>query len=161
MRLTSVTQFLQSVSTRSLVSVGELINKTIDFDQSSSRQRASVRFGLDSQLDELKRRYDGMNSLLTEVVTRVNEGLPDWAHQYIMSCVFLPQLGFLMVVKLDPETGNGKYEGENATGQLWEKLFTTDGAACYKNRHMEELDECYGDIYCEIGGKERIFVLKA
>ena len=130
-----------------------MISKTIDFEQSKARQRTSVNTGIDPQLDELKRRYDGMGSFLTEVVNHVNQRLPEWACQYIRSCIFLPQLGFLMVVEADPATGNGKYEGEGADGDLWEKLFTADGAVYYKNGYMKELDDHYGDMYCEIGGK--------
>ncbi|PNY29296.1 MutS protein [Tolypocladium capitatum] len=146
--------FVTSVHQSALMTVGHMINKTIDFDQSESRRRSSVKAGIDAHLDELKRRYDGMGSFLTEVVNQVNQKLPEWACQYIRSCIFLPQLGFLMVVELDPHTGNGKYEGEGGDGERWEKLFTADGTVCYKNRHMKELDEQYGDMYCEIGGKE-------
>jgi DNA mismatch repair protein MSH5 len=129
-----------------------MINSTIDFDQSKSRNRPSVLAGIDIQLDELKRRYDGMGSFLTKAVNRVNQKLPEWARQYIRSCIFLPQLGFLMEVETDPETGNGMYEGEGAEDSPWEKLFTAEGAVCYKNSYMKELDEVYGDMYCEIGG---------
>lgn len=50
-------------------------------------------------------------------------------------------------------TGNGQYEGEGTAVGAWEKLFTADGAVCYKNSYMRELDEEYGDMYCQIGGK--------
>lgn len=130
-----------------------MINNTIDFDQSKSRHRPSVRTGIDPQLDELKRRYDGMESFLTQVINQMNRELPEWACQYIRSCIFLPQLGFLTVVEPHPDTGNGRYEGEGADGGAWEKLFTADGAVCYKNHYMRELDEEYGDMYCQIGGK--------
>lgn len=135
------------------MTVGDLINRTIDFNQSKSRHRPSVKAGIDPQLDELKRQYDGMDSFLTEVVNHVNQRLPEWARQYIRSCIFLPQLGFLMVVEPDSSTGNGRYEGEGSGDDRWERLFTADGAVCYKNRYMKELDDQYGDMYCEIGGK--------
>lgn len=140
-----------------LITVGDMINRIIDFDQSKSRQRSSVKAGVDAQLDELKRRYDGMDSFLTAIVNHVNESLPEWACQYIRSCIFLPQLGFLMVVEPDPDTGNGKYEGEGTGKDRWEKLFTADGAVCYKNPYMRELDDQYGDMYCEIGGEHMTF----
>jgi DNA mismatch repair protein MSH5 len=135
------------------MAIGDMISRTIDFEQSKDRRRTSVKAGVDPQLDELKRRYDGMGSFLTEVVNQVNQRLPEWASQYIKSCIFLPQLGFLTVVEYDPQTGNGKYEGECTEGDRWEKLFTADGAVCYKNQYMKELDEHYGDMYCEIGGR--------
>lgn len=133
--------------------MGDLISKTIDFEQSKERRRPSVKAGVDNQLDELKRTYDGMGSFLTEVVNHISGGLPEWARPYIRSCIFLPQLGFLTVVEPDPQTGRGRYEGEGTIDNEWQSLFTADGAVCYKNKFMRELDERFGDIYCEIGGK--------
>ncbi|KAK7418315.1 hypothetical protein QQZ08_011302 [Neonectria magnoliae] len=147
-------QLMDGLPLSSLVSVGDIINKTIDFDQSKSRHRSSVKAGVDPQLDELKRTYDGMDSFLTEVVNHMNRKLPEWACQYVRSCIFLPQIGFLTVVESNPETGNGRYEGEGGAGGAWEKLFEAEGAVCYKNSYMRELDEEYGDMYCQIGDRE-------
>jgi DNA mismatch repair protein MSH5 len=136
-----------------MVSVGDLVEKTIDFEESKARHRSCVRAGVDGRLDELKRQYDGMTSFLTHVVNHIRARLPEWASSYIRSCIFLPQLGFLTAVELDPETGSGKYEGEGEEADQWEKTFVSDGMVCYKNRFMKELDDRYGDMYCEIGGK--------
>ena len=90
-----------------------MIDRIIDFEQSKARHRPSVKSGIDSNLDNLKNQYDGMASLLIEVVKEVNKTLPEWAHRYIQSCIFLPQLGFLMMVEPD-ENGQSRYEGEGA-----------------------------------------------
>ncbi|KAF4961953.1 hypothetical protein FSARC_9944 [Fusarium sarcochroum] len=147
-------QLIESLQPASLVVVGDMINKTIDFEQSKARHRSSVKAGIDPQLDELKRRYDGMDSFLTEVVNHINRDLPEWARKYVRSCIFLPQIGFLTVVEPNPVTGNGQYEGEGTAEGAWEKLFTADGAVCYRNSYMKELDEEYGDMYCQIGDRE-------
>ncbi|KAF4445068.1 hypothetical protein F53441_10992 [Fusarium austroafricanum] len=147
-------KLMESLEPASLVVVGDMINKTIDFEQSKARHRSSVRTGVDSQLDQLKRRYDGMDSFLTEVVNHINRELPEWARKYVRSCIFLPQIGFLTVVEPNPVTGNGHYEGEGTAVGAWEKLFTADGAVCYKNSYMRELDDEYGDMYCQIGDRE-------
>lgn len=129
-----------------------MISRTLDFEESESRRRTSVKAGIDPQLDALKRWYDGMGVFLTEVVNRLSQSLPEWARPYIRSCVFLPQLGFIVAVEQDPNTGNGKYEGEGAGHERWSNLFTAEGTVYYKNRFMSELDEQYGDLYSEIGG---------
>ncbi|KAI1057895.1 hypothetical protein LB506_000013 [Fusarium annulatum] len=147
-------KLIHSLEPASLVVVGDMINKTIDFEQSKERHRSSVRAGIDTQLDELKRRYDGMDSFLTEVVNQLNRELPQWARKYVRSCIFLPQIGFLTVVESNRLTGNGQYEGEGTAVAAWEKLFTADGAVCYKNSYMRELDKEYGDMYCQIGDRE-------
>lgn len=136
-----------------MVSVGSLVNATIDFEQSKSREKYSIRSGIDTGLDNLKRHYDGMESFLTTVVKSITEQSAQWARQYIKSCIFLPQLGFLLVIELDETTGQGKYNGEGQSDDSWEKVFSADGSVCYKTRRMRDLDDRYGDIYCQIGGK--------
>ncbi|KAF5973678.1 hypothetical protein FBULB1_8161 [Fusarium bulbicola] len=50
-------ELIHTLEPASLVVVGDMINKTIDFEQSKARHRSSVRTGIDTQLDELKRRH--------------------------------------------------------------------------------------------------------
>ncbi|KAM0244538.1 hypothetical protein ACHAQJ_010752, partial [Trichoderma viride] len=137
-----------------LTLVGDMINGIINLDEPKSQQCCSVRAGVDAELDELKRQYDGMNSFLTEVVNRVNEDLPVWTRQYIRSCVFLPQIGFLTIVEQKSHTGNGLFDGESIGDDSWKKSFTHNGTAYYKNRHMEDLDKHHGDMYSKISDKE-------
>ncbi|KAH7326765.1 muts domain V-domain-containing protein [Stachybotrys elegans] len=147
-------QVVHGIQPQSLMAVGELVNRTIDFEQSKSRQRPSIKAGINRQLDELKRQYDGMGSFLTEAVNRVNWRLPEWARCHIKSCIFLPQLGFFIVVEADPSTGESRYEGEGTSGDTWDKTFTAGSDVCYKNDYMRELDHHYGDMYCQIGDME-------
>ena len=139
-----------------MLAVGDMVNKTIDFEQSKARHRSSVKTGIDPQLDDLKRQYDGMGSLLTEVVNHIHRELPEWVCKHVKSCVFLPQIGFLIAVEPNPATENGYYEGEGTSTEKWEKMFTADNIVCYKNSYMRELDEEYGDMYCRIGGNVSI-----
>lgn len=110
--------------------------------------------GVSAELDELKRNYDGLESFLNEVAAHLITEIPEWAQQYVKNCIFYPQIGFLTVVSLDPETGRGNYEGEGLVDDLWERMFVTDGDIYYKNRRMKELDGQYGDLYCMIVDKE-------
>lgn len=130
-----------------------MINRVINFDEAKSQQYCSVRPGVDTELDALKRQYDGMDSFLTAVVDRVAEDLPACARQYIQSCVFLPQLGFLTVVERESQLGNDIFDGESVYDNSWRKSFTHNGTAYYKNRHMEDLDRHHGDMYSKISGK--------
>ncbi|UNI15285.1 hypothetical protein JDV02_001828 [Purpureocillium takamizusanense] len=152
--LDSISSVTNEIAIAPLLAVGDIISRTIDFDESESRWRTSVRPGIDPQLDALKRWYDGLDNFLTEVANQLNQSLPDWARSWVRSCVFLPQLGFLVVVDLDPTTGYGRYEGEGAQGDPWTKLFATDETVYYKNNYLRELDSHYGDMYCEIGDRE-------
>ncbi|KAF4462913.1 dna mismatch repair msh5 [Fusarium albosuccineum] len=149
-----IIKLIESLIPANLVTVGDMINRTIDFEQSKTRHRSSVKPGVDTQLDELKRTYDGMNTFLTQLVNQVRPNVPEWARQYIRSCIFLPQIGFLTVVEPNPATGKGKYEGEGLASGTWDKMFMVDEGVCYKNHEMKELDGEYGDMYSKIGDRE-------
>ncbi|XDG10457.1 hypothetical protein ABKA04_010072 [Annulohypoxylon sp. FPYF3050] len=136
-----------------LCQVGELIGQTIDFEQSLERGRTAVRHGIDANLDELKRSYDGMEHFLTTVIAKLRAELPEWARKYVQNCIFFPQLGFLTVVSLNPETGKGDYDGEGLN-DVWERMFAAEGCVYYKNRQMREMDEHFGDAYCMIIDRE-------
>ncbi|KFG86615.1 putative DNA mismatch repair protein Msh5 [Metarhizium anisopliae] len=138
----------------SLVAIGELISHTVDFEQSEYRGRTTVRLGLDRNLDELRRHYDGMNSFLAEIVVSTIQTVPQWAVSYIRSCIFLPQLGFLIVTDVDQRTGKGKYRGNWPDEDHWELLFVADDSAYYKNDNMRHLDDQFGDVYCKIADRE-------
>lgn len=108
--------------------------------------------GVDPDLDELKRNYDGLEYFLNEVAAQLVMKVPEWARPYVQNCIFYPQIGFLTVVSLDPETGHGNYEGEGFENDTWERMFVTDGRVYYKNRCMRELDTQHGDLYGMIVG---------
>ncbi|KAK8048556.1 dna mismatch repair protein msh5 protein [Apiospora phragmitis] len=148
-----IMRVLERVRPGPLVDVGESISRTIDFEQSSERERTAVKRGVDANLDEMKRQYDGMEHLLTEVSEKMRSDIPEWAQHYVRNCVFLPQLGFLTVVSLDEQTGKPNFEGEGLH-DLWEQMFVTDGEVYCKNHRMKEMDEHCGDTYCMIIDRE-------
>lgn len=136
-----------------LLPVGELIAGTIDFQQSKEARRTCVIQGVNAELDELKRNYDGLEYFLNEIAGRLTEEIPEWARQYVKNCIFYPQIGFLTVVSLNAETGRGNYEGEGLVDDEWERMFVGDEKIYYKNRQMRELDGQYGDLYGMIVGR--------
>lgn len=128
-----------------------MIETTVDFQRSSEQHRTAVLQGVDTELDNMKRTYDGMDSLLTEVATTLSKDIPEWAAQYVENCILFPQLGFLTVVPLDPESGKGKYEGED--DDVWTRQFVSNDMGYYKNKRMREMDDYFGDLYGIICGK--------
>ena len=125
----------------------------MDFVKSAEHHRTAVLQGVDPELDSMKQTYDGMDSLLTEVAINLSKDLPEWAAQYVENCIFFPQLGFLTVVPLDPETGKGKYEGEGREDDVWIRNFVSNDMGYYKNTRMKDLDHYFGDMYGMICGK--------
>lgn len=146
-------QITSGISPKDLRRVGEKIATTIDFQQSKEARRTCVLQGIDPELDALKRNYDGLEHFLNEVAAQLIMRIPEWARPHVQNCIFYPQIGFLTVVNINPETGRGKYEGEGSDDDVWESMFVADGQIYYKNRCMRELDAQYGDLYCMIVGQ--------
>lgn len=134
-----------------MTKIGEEITQTVDFQLSAEQHRTGVLQGIDPELDEMKRTYHGMGDLLTKVATTLSEDVPEWAQQYIQNCIFFPQLGFLTVVPLDPESGKGMYEGEGGD-DIWIRLFVNENVGYYKNKQMRDMDDYFGDMYAMICG---------
>lgn len=130
-----------------------MITAVVDFQRSAEQHRTVVLPRVDEELDNIKRTYDGMDSLLTTAAIEVSNDVPEWAAQYVENCIFFPQLGFLTVVPLDPETSRGKYEGEGTENDEWTNMFTSNDMGYYKNRRMTEMDSHFGDLYGLICGK--------
>ncbi|KAI5920830.1 muts domain V-domain-containing protein [Camillea tinctor] len=152
-KVTVLRKVATTVEPLQICRVGEFISQTIDFEQSVERGRTAVKQGVDSDLDELKRRYDGMEHFLSSVTVKLRGDVPEWARKYVQNCIFFPQLGYLTVVSLNPETGKGDYDGEGLN-DAWERMFAAEGLVYYKNRQMRELDAQFGDAYCMIIDRE-------
>lgn len=142
------------VNPRELVKIGKMISDTVDFEASGVANQTVVCHGVDQVLDELRRRFSGMESLLVEVSKELALRIPQWATQHIRRCVYYRQLGFLTVVAVDPETREPLYSGSGpGSGGDWEAKFVDGDGMHFKNYYMRELDKFQGDIESEIDGK--------
>ncbi|TVY20089.1 MutS protein-like [Lachnellula arida] len=147
-------KLLAEIQPLKIQDIGQMITEIVDFERSAEQHRTAVLQGVDAELDNLKRTYDGLDSLLTEAARHISNDVPEWAAQYVENCIFFPQLGFLTVVSLDAETGRGKYEGEGMENDVWAKVFSTNDMGYYKNARMKEMDTYFGDLYGMICDKE-------
>ncbi|KAF4637415.1 hypothetical protein G7Y89_g664 [Cudoniella acicularis] len=149
-----VDKLLVEIQALTLQNIGQSIVEVVDFPRSEEQHRTAVLQGVDAELDAFKRTYDGLDSLLTEAARAVTAEIPEWATQYVENCIFFPQLGFLTVVPLDPETGKGRYEGEGMENDIWDRIFASNDMGYYKNRRMRQMDSHLGDLYGEICDRE-------
>lgn len=141
-----------------LAEVGKSITEIIDFELSRDNGRNVVRQGVDHDLDELKRTYEGLESLLVQVAQHVAQSVPEELDANI-NVVFFPQIGFLIAIPQDPVTGHGIFEGPE--DDPWEKMFTTEEFAYYKNENVTEMDSYFGDIYGRICGQQPSFSIES
>jgi DNA mismatch repair protein MSH5 len=112
--------------------------------------RTVINPGVNEDLDEKKRLYDGMESLLNEISQEIAATIPPH-FDLDLNVVFFPQIGFLICTPMDPQTGKAEYEGEE--GSEWERIFSTENRIYFKDHHMKELDENIGDVYGWICGE--------
>ncbi|KAJ9647903.1 chaperone ATPase hsp78 [Coniosporium tulheliwenetii] len=147
----SIRQVLEKFEGYHLAQIGRKISEVVDFDESAEQQRTVVLRGVNDELDNLKQVYDGIENLLSEAARSIASKLPPNAMppEAQLNVIFFPQIGFLIAVPVDEQTGQGVY-----AGTLWKRIFTTGATVYYKSPQMQEMDERFGDIYGLICDKE-------
>lgn len=107
-----------------------------------------VKPNIDERLDNLRQTYSGLDSLLCDAARQVAANLPGDVAA-ILNVVYFPQLGYLIVIPVDPQTGESSYVVDG-----WEFQFSTATSFYYKNPQMREMDEYLGDMYGLICDRE-------
>lgn len=113
--------------------------------------RTVVNTGISTELDNMKRTYDGIEDLLNLTSQEIAATIPA-VYSLDLNVIFFPQIGFLISISIDPDTGRGNWEGGEIEDQRWERIFSTATRIYYKDFRMRELDERLGDMYAVICG---------
>ena len=98
----------------------------------------------------MKRTYNGMDDLLSRTSRDIAATIPA-VYSLDLNVIFFPQIGFLISIPLNPDTGRGDYEGGQGEHR-WDRSFSSDTRIYYKDSRMHELDETLGDIYAAVCG---------
>ena len=151
-RLVIRVKILDKFEEHQLATLGRAITEIIDFPNSVEMHRTVVNSEVDEELDNMKRTYDGIEDLLSKCSEQIAKEIPI---QYTvnLNVIFFPQIGFLIQMPLDPESGKAEYEGGENGEAPWERIFSTADHVFYKDFRMQELDEKFGDIYAVICGE--------
>ncbi len=128
-----------------------MIYVQVDFRASMEQHRTVVNAGVDDALDTLRHTYDGLDSLLSEVRRRLLETTTVVVNSDL-NVIYFPQIGFLILLPLDVDTGRAMNEELFDPEGSWVRMFSTDAEIYYKSHEMRELDEHFGDIYGIICG---------
>ncbi|XP_065680146.1 mutS protein homolog 5 isoform X4 [Hydra vulgaris] len=135
--------------TDKLLHIANLMKQIIDFEESLYVNHFVVKEGVDSQLDEKKRTFDGIPYLMTQVAHKELNRLTESITK--CSVTYLPQLGYLLNIPLTDEM---KLSRNYEIDENLEFKFATDESVYYKSSGTEELDLKVGDIQCEIRDHE-------
>lgn len=122
--------------------------------------RTVVNAGVDDDLDLMKQTYDGIEDLLNRTSQDIAATIPG-QYSVDLNVIFFPQIGFLISMPVNPETGRGNYEGGEVEDTQWDLVFSTGVRVYYKDFRMRELDNTLGDMYAIICGKSFPIILTA
>jgi DNA mismatch repair protein MSH5 len=132
--------------------LGDIIMRTIDFQTSKESGRTEILPEASDYLDGLRQEFANVLQVLPDLKESVVQDTSREAGVHIRHCTVMPQLGFLIGVALDPETGEGVYHGQHDPQGEWTMCFVSEDIAYYKNHLMLDLDSQYGDLPSRIAG---------
>lgn len=91
--------------------IADLISKIVDFDEMSLQNRFVVKANVDADLDEKKRRYNGLPDFMTliakEELDRLSEEITE------CNVIYLPQLGYLLAIPKPIDGSDDQYAMED------------------------------------------------
>ncbi|KAK4699437.1 DNA mismatch repair protein MSH5, partial [Phenoliferia sp. Uapishka_3] len=143
-----IKRFLASFDNEGIGELGRMINDIVDWEESNMQKRVCVKSGVYSDLDELRRQYHGLTSLLSRIADDISTDIPpDLATS--LSVVYFPQLGYLITIPFESKGSTSPPQWDD-----WQYQFVTEEFAYYKSDKCRDLDEHLGDIHSFISDKE-------
>ncbi|XP_035222063.1 mutS protein homolog 5-like isoform X3 [Stegodyphus dumicola] len=131
-----------------LFRIASLLDKIIDFQEYEKQNHFVVKPGVDSELDKMKRTYNGLPDFMTQVAYQELQELSEDIQK--CSVIYLPQLGYLLAVPVTEQMKKTK----NYTIPNLRFMFILNDVAHYKTANTKKLDSLLGDTLCDIYDKE-------
>ncbi|KAH3680943.1 hypothetical protein WICMUC_000086 [Wickerhamomyces mucosus] len=129
-------KLLNIVDLKNINELIKQINFIIDFDSSKDWNRIYIRDGINTELDNLKQKYNTLETVLHDLAI-------DLSNEYSirgddLNVVYIPQLGYLISINL---------ETSDSIPNDWVGVFSTSTNCYYKEAFMNQMDIDYGDVY--------------
>ncbi|KAG8716968.1 MutS protein msh5 [Ceratobasidium sp. 394] len=141
-----IDQFLAALEGVNSEDTGVLINTIIDWEESQNTKTICVNPGIDQDLDEKKRTYNGLDDLLVRAARDISQSIPnEFATE--LQVLYFPQLGFLIRIPRRPEWTTRK-DFDQVPG--WVYQWETNENVFYKSPKMLDLDIHIGDLHSYI-----------
>ncbi|KDQ17450.1 hypothetical protein BOTBODRAFT_185628 [Botryobasidium botryosum FD-172 SS1] len=141
-----IRQLLETFDASTPKEMGAAINEIIDWQESESEARLCVRQHVDVELDEWRRVYQGLDSLLSKVALKIRDEISSTIAPTI-NVLYIPQLGYLICVTTDDILPLQEVNG-------WVYQFSSEDRAYFKSSEMHDLDHHIGDLHTAIAGNE-------
>jgi DNA mismatch repair protein MSH5 len=100
----------------------------IDFDESIVQHRIVVKSHVDEDLDAIKRNWDGLEDLLSQVSRAMEPRVPPNLRA-TLNVIYFPQVGFIIAVRKDEDDESDRFQSEGVVDG-WEQMFTTESVSC-------------------------------
>ena len=139
-----IVDLIRRIDFSGLKEILAMISKIIDFDESKNKNRFVVKHGIDKDLDEKKKVFNGLPELMTKVAEQELSTLD--ARVLECNVIYLPQLGYLLKLPHYPFIK----EEDGYVLQNLEFMFVNNGTIHFKSEHTKELDRLLGDTQSEI-----------
>ncbi|KAI9890703.1 MAG: MutS protein msh5 [Vezdaea aestivalis] len=143
---------MEAFDISSFTVVGQIISRTVDFEASQQQHRTVVKPGIDTDLDEIKRQYDGMNDLLATITQNIANSIDEEITD--LNTIYFPQIGFLLAIPIGRESTRRPATRHGKDGEPWFLQFSSEHTGYYKSPEMRDMDFEFGDIQSDICDRE-------
>ncbi|XP_030852614.1 mutS protein homolog 5-like [Strongylocentrotus purpuratus] len=128
--------------------VAAAISQLVDFEESFAQNRFIVKPHVDEELDQRKRTYSTLPSLMTTVAREELDRLGP--HIEECSIIYVPQLGYLLALPCTQHMT----ETKDFTIEGLQFMFMSNNTVHYKSARTRALDVKLGDTHCDITDHE-------
>ncbi|KAI0714049.1 DNA mismatch repair protein MutS [Cerioporus squamosus] len=151
-----VRRLLAALEVVRLREIGNMVNETVDWEESTNAGRVCVRPRVDDELDNLKHIYNGIDAVLSKVAEQVSATIPlDYTPS--LNVVYFPQLGFLVCIPMKEEwtseAGIQVLEGWSFRCRSYSLNFSSSHVY-FKSQEMHDMDTHIGDLHPAIVDRE-------
>ncbi|XP_057690653.1 mutS protein homolog 5 isoform X6 [Corythoichthys intestinalis] len=126
----------------------------VDFEASVAENRFTIKPNIHEEIDDKKRRLMGLSGFLTNIAREVLDQLD----VRIPSCsiIYIPLIGFLLCIPRQPNM----VVKEDFELQGLEFMFLSDDLLHYRTQRTKDLDNLYGDLFCDIRDMETAVMIQ-
>nr|XP_054764857.1 mutS protein homolog 5-like [Lytechinus pictus] len=128
--------------------VAAAISQLVDFEESFAQKRFVVKPHVDEELDQRKRTYSTLPSLMTTVAREELDRLGSDVEE--CSIIYVPQLGYLLALPCTKHMA----ETKDFTIEGLQFMFMSNNVVHYKSARTRALDVKLGDTHCDITDHE-------
>ncbi|KDN52449.1 hypothetical protein K437DRAFT_266635 [Tilletiaria anomala UBC 951] len=143
-----LSDILSAINVASLADIADMLG-IIDWQESTQERSVVICVGHDAQLDEWRRSYAALPSLLSTVAESLR-GTAMQEHAESFNICFFPQLGYLIALPRESEDMTGaERQIEGLTFS-----FSSNMMDYFKSQEMEDLDVHLGDLHSYIADRQ-------